>query len=288
MAGIAWTNNELDYLRSNFKNMSCAKIAVHLGRTARSVQHKFGQLGLERPQPEVGDVVEGTRLTILKKYMKFEHNQNKTYTWVKCSCEDKTEFEVKLASLVDGNTKSCRCLQREIQRERAIERNTIHGQSQNSENELYKKWNRMKYESGVDVCIEWREYLDFEKWSLENGYIEGYHIYRIDEDGIYEPLNCLWHSMGIAEERLYQTWSDMINRCRNPNCDSYKNYGGRGIQVCDEWKKRYFIFKDWAMKNGYKDNLTIERKNVNGHYEPKNCTWIPIEDQYKNKRNSRA
>lgn len=286
MAGAAWTNEELEFLRNNFESKSCAEIAVRLGRTTRSVQHKFGQLGLLRKQPEVGDTVEGTRLTILRKYFKFEHNQNKTYAWVKCNCEKQTEFEVKLASLTSGNTKSCKCLQSEIQRERAIERNTKHGQSQNPDNELYKKWTRMKYNSGVTVCPEWQEYLDFEKWSLENGYEKGMHIYRIDEDDSYNMNNCLWHNKGFYNERLYHTWIDIIRRCENSNCKAYKNYGGRGIVICAEWRKDYFTFKKWALNNGYNDSLTIERKEVNGNYEPENCTWVPFKEQSRNRRDS--
>lgn len=84
--------------------------------------------------------------------------------------------------------------------------------------------------------------------------------------------------------RLYRTWQNMKSRCNNPSNPGYKNYGGRGIQVCDEWVNSYAKFKEWAMSNGYADNLTIERIDVDGGYYPDNCTWIPRSEQSKNVR----
>lgn len=86
--------------------------------------------------------------------------------------------------------------------------------------------------------------------------------------------------------RLYDTWMNMKSRCHNPNNDRYRFYGGRGIKVCDDWKNDFKVFHDWAISNGYDDSLTIERIDVNGDYCPTNCTWITIEQQQKNKRNT--
>ena len=76
----------------------------------------------------------------------------------------------------------------------------------------------------------------------------------------------------------------MKKRCeKNRSCSKY--HGDRGIKVCDEWKT-FENFEKWAMENGYNDNLSIERINVNGNYEPKNCKWIPIRLQSRNRRNT--
>ena len=91
---------------------------------------------------------------------------------------------------------------------------------------------------------------------------------------------------GYSKEHLYYKWCDLKSRCYNHHVKSYKNYGGRGIKMCDEWKNDYLFFRDWAFNNGYKEGLTIDRIDVNGNYEPSNCRWITMEEQAKNKRNT--
>ncbi len=92
---------------------------------------------------------------------------------------------------------------------------------------------------------------------------------------------------GQSSKRIYQTWQNMKERCFNPKRARYKSYGGRGITMCEEWRNDFKAFYDWAMANGYKDNLTIDRIDVNGNYEPKNCRWVPFEYQFYNKTNTR-
>ena len=89
-----------------------------------------------------------------------------------------------------------------------------------------------------------------------------------------------------TKTRLYRIWQNMKGRCYCDNDDAYMNYGARGISVCDEWRYDFLIFKKWAIENGYKENLTIERKNVNGNYCPENYCWIPKGEQSNNKRNT--
>ena len=93
---------------------------------------------------------------------------------------------------------------------------------------------------------------------------------------------------GDTHTRLYGIYRNMIERCTNPKNISYKNYGARGITLCNIWlgKGGYERFKTWALSHGYREDLTIERKNVNDGYSPDNCTWITLEEQSHNKRNS--
>lgn len=90
----------------------------------------------------------------------------------------------------------------------------------------------------------------------------------------------------LSTTRLAGIYYKMFYRCNNPKDRRYKNYGGRGISICDEWNdedKGFFSFYEWAMNNGYSDTLTLDRIDVNGNYEPSNCRWITNAEQQKNK-----
>lgn len=88
---------------------------------------------------------------------------------------------------------------------------------------------------------------------------------------------------GMCNTRLYNIWKNMRKRCHSENSTSYKNYGGRGIFVCEEWRYSFENFKDWALENGYADDLTIDRVDVNGGYCPENCRWTTYKVQGRNR-----
>ena len=90
----------------------------------------------------------------------------------------------------------------------------------------------------------------------------------------------------LSKEKLYFVHNTMNMRCHNENSTEYKNYGARGISVCDEWRGRQGVvnFYNWSLSNGYKEGLQIDRIDVNGNYEPNNCRWVSSKEQSINKR----
>lgn len=151
------------------------------------------------------------RLLVVEKDEPFiTKSGQKQVRWL-CQCDCGNTTSVSTAYLRNGKTKSCGCLQRD----RAKEANTKHGDYKN---------------------------------------------------------------------RLYLIYKKMINRCTDEKTPCYKNYGGRGITVCDEWKNDYLAFKEWALSHGYSDDLSIDRIDVNGNYEPDNCRWADDFIQNNNTR----
>ena len=84
---------------------------------------------------------------------------------------------------------------------------------------------------------------------------------------------------GKYKTRLYKTWQNMKSRCNNPKASKYRFYGGKGIKVCQEWAEDFQKFYDWSIKNGYKDDLTIDRIDSDKDYCPENCKWATYKEQ---------
>lgn len=101
-------------------------------------------------------------------------------------------------------------------------------------------------------------------------------------------LSAKWKGSSTGDnQRLYHIWCAIRNRCYSEHHVRYDRYGGRGIKVCDEWLNDFYAFEDWSMENGYQDDLTIDRIDFDGDYEPDNCRWITQKEQCNNKSDNK-
>lgn len=91
---------------------------------------------------------------------------------------------------------------------------------------------------------------------------------------------------GLSKHPLWRVWRSVKSRCSNKNVSGYKDYGGRGITICEEWSKSFYTFYQWCISNGYSKGLQIDRENNNGNYEPSNCRFVTRKVNCNNKRNN--
>jgi len=116
---------------------------------------------------------------------------------------------------------------------------------------------------------------------LRTGNTKSCGCYNIDK--IRERNHTLKRKHGETHTKLFHIWTGMQTRCSNPNAINYKDYGAKGISICEEWANDFTKFRDWALKNGYSPNLTIDRIDFTGNYEPGNCRWVTVKEQNRNR-----
>ena len=122
------------------------------------------------------------------------------------------------------------------------------------------------------ICGTEIKYLKTKKWCSDH------------RRGRKAPQRPMVNGEYISKNKLYQTWSGIKSRCTSSKSTSYKNYGGRGIKMCDLWHNDFYEFEKWSLANGYKKGLQIDRINNNGNYEPTNCRYVERHINAANKR----
>lgn len=132
------------------------------------------------------------------------------------------------------------------------------------------------FQSEKDAC----DFLGVPRSCVASAYRQGCSYYG------YNVIKPISEYDIYNDKRLHKIWESMHERCEYEKHVQYHNYGGRGICVCDEWSE-YIPFAKWSFSHGYSDDLTIDRIDPNGIYEPNNCRWITMKEQANNKRTNR-
>ena len=213
--------------------------------------------------------ITGKRFGKLVAISKSDKRKN-NMSWWKCQCDCGKVLDVRLTSLLTGVTKSCGC-SRKV--------------GSTFEDLIGKRFNKLlvlervgtRWHSPYWKCLcDCGNITYVNSSSLKYGATKGC--------GCGEGQSLRTH--GLSSTRLHGIWNGMKCRCYNKNSTSYKYYGARGIGLCDEWKNDFKAFYEWSIINGYKEDLTIDRIDPNGDYEPLNCRWVDMNTQNNNRRDS--
>lgn len=187
-----------------------------------------------------------------------------------CLCDCGNIVDVRSHQLMKGVTKSCGCL-RKIPNHYDDLTGKRFGRLEVLER-IGTKNNSPYWKCKCDCG----NYTNASSANLKSGNVISCGCHRIESAQTH----------GLSKTRIYRIYAGMKSRCYNENDTAYKNYGARGITICNEWIDDFVSFYNWAVKNGYSDELSIDRINVNGNYEPNNCRWITQKMQARNKRNN--
>lgn len=200
-----------------------------------------------------------------------EYSDKNNFLLCKCDCGNIKK--VRKDHLITGNTKSCGCLRKT---KLFKLRKDLTG----------KKFNKLTVLSFSHMDEKHRSYYLCLCECGNKKIIKGQSLLQgdIKSCGCSQYSNKIKHN--LSNTRIYKIWSHMISRCYNPKDSAYKNYGQRGIFVCEEWKNDVSNFYNWSISNGYKDNLTIDRINNDDNYYPLNCRFVDYKTQSNNRRSN--
>ena len=217
--------------------------------------------------------LEGQRFGKLEVLSRAGTNKQGNALWL-CMCDCGKESVAAGCELVRGKAKSCGCSQGKPLHNlvgQRFGRLVVNSRADNGKNK-HSKW-LCRCDCGCEAVV----YAS----SLVSGHTESCGCLRAE---IASVINI---THGGRHTRLYNIWCAMKQRTSNPNNKKYKDYGGRGIKVCDEWKNDFAAFRDWAIANGYEKGKSIDRIDNDSGYKPDNCRWVTQRVQMNNTRRTR-
>lgn len=209
------------------------------------------------------------KLTVMRQG---EKSNSGRVTWI-CRCDCGNEKQILAYSLKNGDTKSCGC------------GHYANPHRTNLDGQKFGRLTALEYLMGSKYLCK-----------CDCGNTTVVDTYRL-KNGKTQSCGCLRQETAAkkatkhngAAESLYHVLSAMHQRCENPNNKDFKWYGALGVTVCEEWAlTNYHEFRGWALANGYQPGLTIDREDPDGNYCPENCRWITIQEQQRNRRNSKT
>lgn len=257
-----------DLLSGNTKTCGCSKAEAAL---------KAAEKNRGKPSKRVIDLTGRRfgRLLVIERSEKRAINGSPM--WV-CKCDCGNIVEKRGDALRYGRTASCGCLAKELSSERMKTLQAKSAPSQRLIDLIGQRFERLtvieRVPNSATGQARWRCLCDCGKETVTTtAHLRSGHTKSCGCLGLENATKAkIKH--GNTHESLYNTWAAMKRRCDNPNVDTYKYYGGKGVKLCDDWHEDYGKFKEWALSHGYEPGLTIDRINSDGNYEPSNCQWI--------------
>ena len=217
------------------------------------------------------------RLTVIERAPSEGHGAHAKW---KCICDCGKTTITTGRDLINGHTVSCGCYCRENNSRKKIKNLT--GQKFGRLFVLRYVGSGKQHQSLFECICDCGNIIVVKGGNLVSGNSKSCGCLKKEILSANNRMVNTTHRM--TRTRLYIIWTDMKQRCNNKNDPFYYLYGGQGIKVCEEWKENFVLFYDWAVNNGYADNLTIDRIDNKKGYNPENCRWVTIKENMRNRR----